>query len=340
VLEEGGTVAGRILGPGRKPLEGVRVSVGAGRFGLVRTGPDGEYEVSGVPPGRHVINPLLRGLSGISDPIGVPVEPQAFDENGLLPVVVLEEPGDRVRQDFRVVPGGRVCVRVADPKGEPLEVERLAVFRSGDEKPYRTQYGYSADRRDEPDRLCARSVPPGRLAVQASSRSFVDVWWPGEEERALATEVELEPGKTVEIGPMIARPAGIVRITLPERFVNDVVLKADLLPAIATKEPTVPCSAVSEDGAEEWIALPRERIEPKRDRDDEAGDDDGWRFREVRIEDVPEGAWWLRICMGKDGCDDRDDFCSKGVVSVKRGATTETDAVTLADDLRMELDEE
>ncbi len=127
-LAHGRGVGGRVVGPDRKPIAGVRV-VAYGRPALfaaiATTDADGHYEIDGLPAnggGRHA--PLAR--------LRVDTPGLVSRDGRDLGVVPSARAGPVVRGDVFVVPAWRVSGHVIGPDGKPVAGAAVAVAAADD----------------------------------------------------------------------------------------------------------------------------------------------------------------------------------------------------------------
>ncbi|MFN7133942.1 MAG: carboxypeptidase regulatory-like domain-containing protein, partial [Myxococcales bacterium] len=73
-LQPGGVVRGRVLDAQRRPLVAAVFAVTNGEPHQARTGPDGTYELKGLPQGRFVVRAHARGTPGAAPPSFTPQE--------------------------------------------------------------------------------------------------------------------------------------------------------------------------------------------------------------------------------------------------------------------------
>lgn len=230
------------------------------------------------------------------------------------------------------MPGGTLCLEVTDPSGSPLPVAELGAYGGDEDRPASLRSVSWLEERTNPERLCSRPLAPGPYRVLASSPFFVPTWWPGEEDAALARPVTVEAGRRVELGTLIAVPAGTVLVTLGDGVGSgeppidpQTPIRFELCPATATDEPeTAPrCDAETHDASEPeppaWSAHPAERTTP-------------WRSeRRVRsLGRVPAGHWWLRACLGEIPCDPAETpvYRTRTTIDVEPGERVETTALS------------
>ena len=330
-LARGAVVTGSVRDRRGRPVPGLRLALGsAGARPETITDEDGRFEFAGVRTGTFEVKLVRwRALDATRGHALVRRDAPASSVDALDPSVTIDSPSDEAELELALVPGGLVCVTLADPDGNPVAVGMLDVYRPGREERVSMNAQSALVGTDEPERLCSLPLPPGGYLLRAGAgryrnAGYVPVWWPGEEDRGLATPVEAEPGKTVEIGPMIVTPAGtllldVAGVERPDRDRLRVELRA---------APAADASEESDDPAPAWTPVDSDRIDFPRKRGD---DPDPLR---VSVSAVPVGTWDARLCILPEGGDGDSEeaespcWASGKSVDVVAGATAEAELAT------------
>lgn len=168
--------------------------------GRARTDAEGNYRITGVPPGKYVITPMAPAyvLLDISNfPPGKPLTLSA---------------GDSVEDtDFRVMRGGVITGRVTDADGNPVVMEPVRVTSVEQKSEQRSRF-FGVDERDlsTDDRGIYRvyGIQPGRYRVSVGSdgrairapgaRYYRRTFHPSATDESQAKVVEVTLGGEVE----------------------------------------------------------------------------------------------------------------------------------------------
>jgi protocatechuate 3,4-dioxygenase beta subunit len=205
-VEETGTVFGKVLGPTGDGLGGARVEIAAaasfnfrGMFGNpvgnlipgpVLTGPDGSFEVKGVPAGKD-----LQARASAPNLLG------ASSAN-----FTLAAGGAATGIEVRLAEGGTVLGRISGPGGAPVAGAKVrASSRPANDRNMPMFFDPATFRRleattDADGQYRIANVPPGTGNVLVQAQGFVDgnrgelVFAAGTETRA---DVALEPGRAI-----------------------------------------------------------------------------------------------------------------------------------------------
>jgi hypothetical protein len=321
-MERGARVTLRVEDGRGGPLAGLLLRI-AGQS--VRTDAAGRVVLEGLRAGEHAIEHVAGGSVEGRELVLLPRSRRA---RGSDPVRFdIGSDDDDLEIELRAVRGGALCLEITDPAGSPLPVAKLEVYRGDEAQPISIRSVGWIDERASPERLCTKRLAPGRYRLRATSRFFVPAWWSGEEEAALARAVTVEAGRTTDLGTMIARPAGTVRVTLADGdapgapFVDSqTAIRFELCPAGDTESAPV-CGGERSSDAEAsppvWILFPVERVHP-------------WRSepRVRALGAVPAGRFWIRACVGEIPCDPAEAplYLTGTAVEVEPGEAVETSA--------------
>lgn len=206
-----GSVRGRILGPGRRPVEGARVTVGSSDGSLSTfSGPTGEYAFDDVPAGRFRVRASRPGLAS-----------REFGQTGSATQGrdVALGAGERLAGvDVALTRGSAITGGVTGDAGEPIEGLGVQLFRF-DDAPGRTRSIASLPAltsTDDRGRFRLAMVPPGSYYVGAVSvlsqhRTEGPVYFPGRivitEAVPLTVEAGLDyTGVDIPFSPSIGVP--------------------------------------------------------------------------------------------------------------------------------------
>lgn len=283
-------VAGRVRDERGEPAAGIVVRADDGGPSAT-TDVDGSFRIGGLGDRevRLSVPPARNGAPRILTRDGVESGADAFP-------VVVQPSFDPTPVRLRLRTPGRVCVRAVEPDGEPAVLGEVVAFRPGEEEPIEDVRALRPELRDRPDLLCIPDLPPGAVQIRIGDDDparVVPVWWPGEIDRDLGGLVTVESGETVDLGPVVVRPAG--RLWL--RAVG-LALDRDDPPEVRLVPPAE--GEESEDGSVESLLPAWIEIVAARDEDRAAaGEDDVSR---VALRVVPAGRWTVEVCPGKDGC--------------------------------------
>ncbi len=183
-LVRGGTVVGRVTGPEREPLFGVRLIAGADPDGLRPsqfTDAEGRYRLSGIPRGETVITVY-----------------HSFHAPQLLEVKI--EPGREKRLDVRMRPGRPIAGAVIDPSGKGVESVRIVSSSWKGHSTLRLGAVTDAEGRFEFDH-----APPGEIRFDLSAPGAGNLKEAVMEAGGTDYRIELDPA-----GAVAAAPAGPV----------------------------------------------------------------------------------------------------------------------------------
>ena len=265
-VSRGGRLFGQVTDQWHDPIPDLAIRALAGtQRHATQTDEHGAYEFIGLPPGSYALT--------VND-YDSPVEHRQLvlvAENGGVPTAVVGEELVDTRLDLRAIEGATVCLTIVDPEQQPLKFRTLHVFlhdREAHVDLQRARMGIAQEK------LCSRTLAPGHYLVRAGKLTgpFIPVWWPGEEDRDLATTVEVIAGKDVEIGPMMVRPVGVIRVSL-----------ADEGPAPDPERVRVWLQEFAEDAEiSEWRMLEPDHIFTI----DSA----------LHLTPIPVGRWHIRVC--------------------------------------------
>lgn len=331
-LARGAVVSGSVRDKRGRPVPDLRLALGSlSAQSNSITDDDGRFEFTGVGTGTFEVKLVRsRALDAIRGHLLVRRDAVASSVDALDPSVTIDSLSEEVELELALVPGGLVCVTLAEPDGNPIAVGVLDVYHPDREEPVSMTAQSSLVGTDEPERLCTLPLPPGDFLLRAgagrySKPDYIPLWWPGEEERDLATPVRVEPGKTVEIGPMFVTPAGTLLLD-----VADVVERPDLerLRVELRAAPAADAAEESEEPAPTWTRVDSDRIKLQETQDDAPEP------LRVSVSKVLVGSWDARLCiMPEEGDGDSAEtepscWASGTSVDVVAGATAKAKLVT------------
>ena len=291
-LRQGARIHGRVKGvTGLGPDDlTVWAEPAKGLGGASSVDAEGNYGVDGLRLAEYRL--FLRGAKGLA----------VVDSNGKIPKVKLRTEDDLVEIDLTAVEAGELCLRLENSAGSAISPGAVSLFETATSD----SAEFVVRTRTSVDEVCASTVPPGNFYVRAGGwhLDYVPTWWPGEEDKLLATEVEIESGEPTRIGPMVVRESGRVVFAFP----SPVQLDADS--AIQIRKP---CPQPAVDGVRvdcgEWTLVGREQF-AKDSRDP----------RRVNVVGTPVGVWDLRLCLGSK-CVGDSEWVSVQGVRISTGAS-------------------
>lgn len=329
-LDVGATIRGVVTGPRQRPAENLPLRLHA-EGKRVRTDDGGRFVFDRMTPGTYEIE--VDPAEADDDRRDWVLVPSWGEQDSPPPLseVTLDGSGVEEELDLVVLEGGRLCVTIRDEDGRATVVDRVQAYVPGEDRPRTRTTTNRSELRDEPDTICAGPLPPGLYEVEIGRDSgrFMPTWWPGEEDRTFATPVEVEAGKTADVGPLTVRPAGGGYLEVPGvDLERDGMYLVDLLP--------VP----DEDDADDpdriepsWEPLPEERVKlivrSRRGQDENGEDETVERHTRVRLLPVPAGSWDVRLC--DTDCDRGTVWCSEAPLTIRTGESS-SEAVMQRDD--------
>jgi hypothetical protein len=206
----GGSVRGRIEGPGRRPVEGASVTL-SNADGILNTssGPSGAYVFNNVPAGRFKVRASRPGL--VTREYGQPAPgTQGRD-------VDLRDDAQLSGIDIPLTRGNVITGTVSGDGGQPLEGIGVQLFQF-DDAPGRTRTISSlpvVTSTDDRGRFRLPAQAPGRYYVGAvvigARYAAGPVYFPGRVEIRDATPIRVEAGLDIEnvdirFSPSIGKP--------------------------------------------------------------------------------------------------------------------------------------
>lgn len=213
-LERGRSIEGRVVDEKHEPLSGFKLG---GDTRHAETDADGRFHLAPFQPGDVVIaNEEMIGPR--ADRVLVRRSPRKGERK--FPIAVeIPEKGAAPFQELELVRGGFACVQVQDKDGKEIPLDAVTLFYAPNEESWaKSRYSRSAANRADPGRLCTGRVPPGTyyLRVGQLVPGIVPTWYPETEDPSGASPIEIEAGKSVELGPITVTPSGTIAALLPE----------------------------------------------------------------------------------------------------------------------------
>lgn len=291
-LDKGERLFGTIVDKREHPVAGLPVwaKKSPGTYTTI-TDDNGTYEFTGLPVGSYLLMVNDRRA------LGPHRQWVLLDDRGGTPSISLIGGATETRLDAKAVQGGTLCISVRDHEYNPLKLKGpLRVFVPDGEKPVDIR---RAPMRVAQEQLCSRHLAPGHYLVMVGdwSAPFVPTWWPGEEDRELATPVRVEAGKQLDLGPMFVRPAGRILAALEEpQDLEMGAMRMELQEVVKDEDVEV-----------EWSAIPQDRVTVA----------DGT----INLRRVPTGRWNVRLCA-RDGCQEGKLWRNVEPVEVRMGETS------------------
>lgn len=172
-LEAGAWIRGRVVDTDGRPLEGAAVSASSSGSidARARSGPDGAFELTGLPRVAHRLSAAAPGYVQ-RYPLSAPVEAGTAD-------VVLE-----------LTRAGTVTGRVEDPEGRP--VTAFGVQLEGEERSSGpTYYGPARPFGDAEGRFRLEDVAPGAHVLEVTAAGY---------RREVVTDVGVSAGEVTDVG--------------------------------------------------------------------------------------------------------------------------------------------